>query len=322
MEGVLVRLMACDDSNYELPKHSYGNKYRVVKTPNFDNFYPSDPYSPRNRPNGLGYWLTGKSNDTEDLPLDDDILVTVDPDMTFLGNYGNYFNVKSIKEGFGVAAEYGLGDGWFKEWGQPFCDGKCNKVGTSTTVAEPAGAFSYGAPYIVTASDARNHAAAWVNLTEEMRKTKPGWMIDMYSAVMAHRVLGIHMDVRATMLSAPYDIEPWDTVHWNVPPDRAGVWVAHYCQKYKLGGLSGFEWFKHTYRELDIRKCNKANNFPLPNGTDMASWFQGRDGALVRSRDDDKAERQKVDRSRNVWMLEHTFDVARRAIATYYEEFC
>ena len=34
IQGFLVRLMACDDPNYILPKHSY-EKYRVVIMPNF-----------------------------------------------------------------------------------------------------------------------------------------------------------------------------------------------------------------------------------------------------------------------------------------------
>ena len=34
IQGFLVRLMACDDPSYILPKHSY-EKYRVVRLPNF-----------------------------------------------------------------------------------------------------------------------------------------------------------------------------------------------------------------------------------------------------------------------------------------------
>ena len=91
IKGDLVRLMACDDPNYVLPCHSYEN-YRVVRTPDFDVDFPDDKYSPRNRPGGLDYWLNGRSNDT-DLPLDDDVLIMVDPDMVFLTNHIDVSNV-------------------------------------------------------------------------------------------------------------------------------------------------------------------------------------------------------------------------------------
>lgn len=64
----LVRLMACNDSNYELPHHSY-ERYRVVRTP--DYVLPPDWYAPRNRPLSMTYWLTIQTED-KDLPRDDD----------------------------------------------------------------------------------------------------------------------------------------------------------------------------------------------------------------------------------------------------------
>ena len=70
IEGELVRLMACSNSNYTLPKHSHDH-YRVIRTPDFDARIWCDKYSPRNRPQGMSYWLNGRSDDT-DLPHDDD----------------------------------------------------------------------------------------------------------------------------------------------------------------------------------------------------------------------------------------------------------
>lgn len=70
IEGELVRLMACGNSNYTLPKHSH-ERYRVIRTPDFNARVWCDDYSPRNRPQGMSYWLNGRSDDT-DLPHDDD----------------------------------------------------------------------------------------------------------------------------------------------------------------------------------------------------------------------------------------------------------
>jgi hypothetical protein len=70
IEGELVRLMACGNSNYSLPKHSHDH-YRVIRTPDFNARVWCDNYSPRNRPQSMSYWLNGRSGDT-DLPHDDD----------------------------------------------------------------------------------------------------------------------------------------------------------------------------------------------------------------------------------------------------------
>jgi hypothetical protein len=70
IEGELVRLMACGNSSYALPKHSHDH-YRVVRTPDFNARVWCDDYSPRNRPQSMSYWLNGRSDDT-DLPHDDD----------------------------------------------------------------------------------------------------------------------------------------------------------------------------------------------------------------------------------------------------------
>ena len=66
----LVRLMACGDPSYELPKNNY-DRYRVIRTPDYNARMSCDPYSPRNRPLGMTHWLTVQMDD-EDLPKDDD----------------------------------------------------------------------------------------------------------------------------------------------------------------------------------------------------------------------------------------------------------
>ena len=208
VKGDLVRLMACDDPNYVLPRHSY-EKYRAVRTPDFDVDFPDDRYSPRNRPGGLDYWLSGRSNDT-DLPLDDDILVMVDPDMVFITNH---IDVSNVTRGVGIGSLYGLGK-WILgyDFVQQTCDGKCE-------VLEPDYNPSFGHPMVLTAGDTRMHAVVWMNVTEQMRKLQKKWETEMFSNVVAHRILDIRINVFPTMLSHyGANSEPWDIVQWNAEP--------------------------------------------------------------------------------------------------------
>jgi hypothetical protein len=91
IKGDLVHLMACNDPNYVLPCHSYEN-YQVVQSPDIDVYFPDDKNSLRKRPGSLDYWLNGWLNNTN-LPLDDDVLIMVDPGMVFLSNHIDVSNV-------------------------------------------------------------------------------------------------------------------------------------------------------------------------------------------------------------------------------------
>ena len=308
--GDLVRLMACRDANYSLPKHSY-EKYRVVWTPDFDVDHPDDAYSPRNRPRSLDYWLHGHSRDAvEDLPRDNDILIQVDPDMIFLSNQ---MNISLVQPGVGIASEYGLHKQWLQgDLARATCQGKCQ-------APEEGYNPSYGHPMVLTAGDTRRHAKIWINVTEQMRLVKKEWMTEMYSNVVAHRLVGNTIVVLSTMLSTPWSpehspyFEPWDKVTWQAVPQGPGVWVAHYCQKYTVGD---FTWYKHDHGSLDIRKCDRSQNFPTPSMEALAEMERWRNGKLQQ----DNLEQARL--SRSVWMLDHAWNEVRTAIAAYYEEFC
>lgn len=307
IDGDLVRLMACSDPNYVLPHHSY-HKYRVVRTPDFDVNFPGDPYSPRNRPGSLEYWLNGRSNDT-DLPMDDDVLIMVDPDMVLLSSH---IDVGNITRGFGIGTKYGLGMGCLNhDFVQQTCNGKCE-------VLEAGYNPSFGHPMVLTAGDTRIHAAVWMNVTEQMRKIEKKWETEMFSNVVAHRLLGTHITVLSTMLSCVDvcdDSEPWDIAKWNAEPSSLGVWVAHYCQHYKL---ESFAWSKKDNIDIDIRLCDSSMNFPSPQKEALAEMEQWRNSPL----NSFTAGKENVKQSRSVWMLDNTWDYARRAISAYYEEFC
>ena len=57
--------------------------------------------------------------------------------------------------------------------------------------------------------------------------------------------------------------------------------------------------------------------FPVPDKEALAEMERLRNSELSSSAGKDNATR-----SRNVWMLDNTWDQARRAINAYYEKFC
>lgn len=323
--GEVVRLMSCDDPTYVVPRHSHGG-YRVVRTPNFNALYPDDDYTPRNKASALSYWLHGRGNDT-DLPDDDDVVVLVDPDHVFLSYR---MNISTVRSGAGVAGRYALGRAWVKKWGVPFCAGKCDELEDDY---DP----SYGVPQVLTAGDTRRHVDLWKVLTEEMRNRteSKGWMTEMFSCILAARRLDIRFEVQDMMISAATSItEPWEHIQWNRSPSGGGllsrpggglaVPIVHYCQTYKI---STFSWSKHSYRGLDIRACDRSNNFPPPTGNESSTMVALRNTPLTVPIGQElptnrPRAKEAVQVSRNVWLLDNTWGIARQAIDAYYEEFC
>jgi hypothetical protein len=145
------------------------------------------------------------------------------------------------------------------------------------------------------------------------------WVTDMYSNIIAARRLGIRMNVIRMMLSRvkDYQSEPWEQVRgWHDSPAGVGVWVAHYCQTYKIGK---FEWYKYDNRDTDIRLCNRSVvNFPSPDEADVVEMQRARDGPL----DYKNGTKEAVMNARHVWMLDHALEPVRQAIDAYYDEFC
>lgn len=85
----------------------------------------------RNKPFSIAYWLDGFSKD-DDLPEDDDIVMSINPDMIFLSSD---INLGSIEDNRGVASYYSLGSNWVKDWALPFCDGKCDDIADPSDVS-------------------------------------------------------------------------------------------------------------------------------------------------------------------------------------------
>jgi hypothetical protein len=238
----------------------------------------------------------------------------VDADQIFLSSNTDVVSTTvAVRNGSGIAAAYELGQSWIQEWAIPFCDGKCD------TLEKNGYDGSYGAPYVLTAGDARRHADLWSEVTEEMRQhVGDNWMMDMYAAIIAARRLGIQMNVIRMMLSDldDYQSEPWEKVGWHDSPAGPGVWVAHYCQRYKIGK---FKWYKKDNTDTDIRLCNRsATNFPSPDEADVVEMHRAREGTL----DYKNGTREAVMNARNVWMLDHTLEPVKQAIDAYFDEFC
>ena len=106
----------------------------------------------RNKPSSLSYWLHGFAIDSQDLPEEDDIIVSIGkgkplvdegvkprpfslqhskPYMLFLTD----INVNAIQRGHGVASRYSLGRGWIDGWAKQFCDGKCETIDNEASLS-------------------------------------------------------------------------------------------------------------------------------------------------------------------------------------------
>lgn len=310
IQGFLVRLLACDDPSYVLPKHSH-EKYRVVRMSNF-GLRDEDDWSVRNKPFSVAYWLDGFSND-DNLPEDDDVVASIDPDMIFLSSD---VNLGSIKDNRGVASQYSLGSTWVREKGLQFCDGKCDVIADPSDV-------SFGAPYILRAKDMLRLARLWKNLVDEMRPYDNSWHLDMYAAIIAARRLDIVFTVERNMIGNSNDgMEPWDLAMWGESlsdigklhsHDPLAMQVVHYCQTYSI---SSYRWSKHDYHQLDIRKCDPLNNaFNMPTTDDSVLMTETRGVELAPMTDVTKT-------ARNVWLLDAIMAVAHEAIESYNAEFC
>lgn len=317
----IVRLMSCKDHKYKLPPHS-NPKYRVVWTPDFDSFFPNMPYSPRNRPGAMAYWLGGQSDD-DDIPRPDDVVVAVDPDHIFTSDH---LNVSAVSHGHGFAALYGIGqtaveNPKFKQ----FCNGACKLP------FEEDYNPSYGHPQILTAFDALRHAKLWYSLTNQMKEHDPDWQTEMFSNVVAARRLDIQITVEKMMISSPKastdpgakaGSEPWQYMKWHSPYTGVSLFVLHYCQKYEFGGI----WFskgKDPYRDIDLLKCNKQSllHMPQPNGETWEHMYQYRNEPLMPDNVNNwsLAEAQEA---RNIWFLDKAYGSIKDSLGAYHEDFC
>lgn len=77
--GPIVRLMACNDDEYEPAASSY-DKYSVVRVHDYDtgDDYPDDYFPPRNKANNLRDWLAMDGG-----PDDDDVIGTTSDRPSF-----------------------------------------------------------------------------------------------------------------------------------------------------------------------------------------------------------------------------------------------
>lgn len=316
--GEIIRLMSCNDDNYQLPHHSHHPNYRVVRTPDFNQLYlPDNDYSPRNRPMSVYHWLNGQTSDTNDLPRDNDVIVAVDPDQIFASGV---IRTDHVHFGHGVAARYGIGTEFLQKW---------NHYCWNATACQPSKDYhpSFGHPLLLTARDAKRHARHWSNVTNDMRREHTGWETEMFSNVISLRNLQIDMKVELLMISDVLDSsEPWNAVSSQsdqiplLPPTSSSMFVYHYCQIYELKE-SNFVWTKHYMNTIDLQQCSTIlTSLPQPNSrTTLALLKEHRlrkDLNWKKKGDDD------LYKARTVWMYDHVYTRVIQALWSYHELYC
>jgi len=253
------------------------------------------------------------------------VIMQMDADQLFLNDR---VDVSLVRHGKALAARYGLGKQWVKDWGLPFCGDRCSNVDTGSIDA------SYGAPYILNARDTLRHAAVWADLIEEMRDEKRAedgvtttlWMIDMYAAVIAAMRLGIDVGEKDMMVSRA-DIygndEPWHMLGWESPiaassGEYPGLLVAHYCQEYFM---EDFSWYKGDSKNVDLRQCDRRATIP--------DFVERLDSSVAKRRrtmtlavNDGDGFTKQVEMARTQWMFENAVRHIRDSIAEYYRSHC
>jgi hypothetical protein len=248
----------------------------------------------------------------------------------------------SIISGFGTAAKYGLGSAWLTEWGTKFCNFLCENIEPESARTD----YSYGAPYALTASDTLRFSDLWAVVLQDINSSgSKGWMQDMYAAILALKRLGIVIDVRKTMLARTDVLNlSWMRIRWDSEPTGqmpGDVWVAHYCQTYQVGN---FSWSKHHHKDIDLRKCDRSMNMPLPVGPDAAAMdntkgkpfysmkkaesskvvgkHEGGKLAILSKSNGRVGTREMNTEVLSAWMLGKTLMPISEAINAYYDEFC
>lgn len=319
----LVRLLSCQDSNYLLPRQSHP-KYRVIRTPDFNSYFSRYyRYSPRNRPASIAYWLGGLSDD-EDIPQPDDIVVSIDPDQIFTSNH---LNVSTVSRGHGIATLYGISNFFLRrpEF-QQHCPGRACEP-----PFEKGYNPSYGHPQILTAYDALRHAQLWYNLTNDMKINHKGWETEMYSNVIAARLLKIHMQVEPMMISytnGNSEDYTWNLLSWDdnrIITKNVPLFVLHYCQKYQIDSFI-FSKKKVELKDYDLQNCQPKNNprtmFSTEEDDTRLNTLKNhfRNQPLVAR--PPRWSLEEARGARTVWMLDKAYKMIQQALIMHYDEFC
>jgi hypothetical protein len=291
----------------------------VVRTPDFNAEFPSEQsYLARNKPNAVHYWLNklGREYTIEETPNDNDVVIIVDPDQVFLNGH---LNVSEVHHGHGIAAGYGLGDGWVKNW-KHLCNGACDEEPYDYNP-------SWGVPQMMTAYDTERHADSWLNVTNQMRiENHTGQETDMFAAVMAMRRENISMAVHQMMFSYPnsYLEGGWDLARWySSSKPQPPLLVFHYCQRYSV---ASFNWTKKqpNMDQMQLQKCLPRNPlalFPSPDGQSLEEMERYRNKPLSPAPQMNWTwDQARI--ARHVYALDHSFFFIKQAATAYFDEFC
>lgn len=262
-------------------------QFGVHFTPDFKHDNKTNrKYAFYNKPWGLKHWL-----DYSRPPIpEDEVVVLLDPDMIFLrpitsqirGVQNNLhkrkYKPESLQEyvslGHPVAQEYGLGAPWTNDHHLKFNRSKVCPPGSPCLRTEKQFGeehFSVGPPYLVVKADLVRLAEVWTTFVPRVYSFYPYLLAEMYAYSMAAAHLDLpHFQMEQYMVSnteAGAEGWPWvDSLEDScMSPDAVGIFyrdkpiptVLHYCQTFRLGGLS---FYKGAHRDKFI-DCNTS---PMP----------------------------------------------------------
>jgi hypothetical protein len=267
------------------------DRFRIHFTPEYgrvagQNFQVTKYW---NKPFGLRHWLenvfgynhtAGKVSS----PLDDDLIVLVDPDMLIQRPFVNHFPqympnlwIDTVRNGKGpirdkvshgkpMAQNYGFGASWLTHTRSnlTYVVGPDSPV---HNVTEDEGRYLYsaGPPYIATARDMYGISYYWTKFLPKIFDLHPQFMSEMYGYCMAAAHLKLEHQLAQGFMVSDANIlngEGWgfmEKVGETVCDveqfqDRVPQ-VIHFCQRYSIG-----EYFMSKYKlPVEILSCD----FPL-----------------------------------------------------------
>ncbi|KAL3906560.1 MAG: hypothetical protein SGARI_003948 [Bacillariaceae sp.] len=185
-----------------------------------------------------------------------------------------------------------------------------------------------------------------------MRTVHKQWLTEMYSNVITAHRLGIEVQVLETQVSAPQSASEqaaWESLSWyDGAPHSTSIqkktrktpylFVAHYCQNYRLGD---FKFDKRTI-SVDINNGCGDNNGTAPslllppvdamsqglieqvkrNHTKLHGKEAQGDLRTILSKSYVFEQDWDTELARNGWFIEKVYGTVQEALGSYYEEFC
>jgi hypothetical protein len=255
------------------PLSSPQNNFHVHFTPDFSKIRKDQgkyPYKYMNKPFGVRHWMEhvlGMSNHTVKNPLEDDVVILMDPDMILLRPISHDFTndphvvwadqnqqppfTKRVQHGFPMAQQDGyLSNEWMK-----YNTSYIVRDATFRMVHAEDGPKHYntGPPYLATVRDMYRIVVLWTDYAPRVFDDHQVLFAEMYGYVLATVQLKLpHTLIKSIVVSTTTAVnrEGWSMIddlpddQLCHPPDTSRLPIAlHYCKRYYAG-----KWFFSKYR--------------------------------------------------------------------------